>query len=124
MRLRALIVPRLEHRAYVLDVAVVEVSCRFATDIGDTVVLHEAEDPRTDYHVLAAVWRSGPICGWLEEAIPDQRLGAGFQSDDGGPFDAIMKRLVAELQAQNVEGARLDARIAETLEMWGLGGCK
>ena len=38
------------------------------------------------------------------------------QSGDGEPFDEKMKRLVA---AQQDEGARLDAAIAENLKMLG-----
>lgn len=40
------------------------------------------------------------------------------QSDDGEPFEAKMKRLVAELQAQQAEGSRLDAAIADTSRRW------
>ena len=39
--------------------------------------------------------------------------------DDGEPFEAKMRRLVAELQAQQAEGARLDAAIAENLKALG-----
>ena len=45
--------------------------------------------------------------------------GAAPQPDDGEPFEAKMKRLVAELQAQQAEGARLDAAIAENLKAIG-----
>ena len=45
--------------------------------------------------------------------------GAEPQPDDGEPFEAKMKRLVAELQARQAEGARLDAAIAENLKAIG-----
>ena len=53
---------------------------------------------------------------------PGRYVGAEPQPDDGEPFDAKMRRLVAELQAQQAEGARLDAAIAENLKMLGFGG--
>ena len=52
---------------------------------------------------------------------PGRDVGAAPQEDDGEPFEAKMKRLVAELQAQQAEGARLDAAIAENLKMLGFG---
>ena len=45
--------------------------------------------------------------------------GAEPQPDDGEPFEAKMQRLVAELQTQQAEGARLDAAIAENLKAIG-----
>ena len=53
---------------------------------------------------------------------PGRYVGAEPQPDDGEPFDAKMKRLVAELHAQQVEGARLDAAIAKNLKALGFGG--
>ncbi len=53
---------------------------------------------------------------------PGRYVGAEPQPDDGEPFDAKMQRLVAELQAQQAEGARLDAAIAENLKALGFGG--
>ena len=50
---------------------------------------------------------------------PGRYVGAEPQPDDGEPFEAKMKRLVAELQAQQAEGARLDAAIAENLHALG-----
>ena len=50
---------------------------------------------------------------------PGRYVGAEPQPDDGEPFQEKMQRLVAELQAQQAEGARLDA-IAENLKRrWG-----
>ncbi len=50
---------------------------------------------------------------------PGRYVGAAPQPDDGEPFGEKMQRLVAELQAQQAEGARLDAAIAENLKMLG-----
>ena len=46
---------------------------------------------------------------------PGRYVGAEPQEDDGEPFEAKMTRLVAELQAQQAEGARLNAAIADNL---------
>ena len=48
-------------------------------------------------------------------------VGAEPQADDGEPFEAKMTRLVAVLRAQQAEGARLDAAIAESLHRLGFG---
>ena len=47
---------------------------------------------------------------------PGRYVGAEPQEDDGEPFEAKMTRLVAELQTQQAEGARLDAAIADNLK--------
>ena len=52
---------------------------------------------------------------------PGRYVGAEPQADDGEPFEAKMTRLVAELRAQQAEGARLDAAIAESLHRLGFG---
>ena len=43
------------------------------------------------------------------------------EGGDGAPFEAKMKRFVAELCKQQVEGARLDAAIATNLKALGFG---
>ena len=48
-------------------------------------------------------------------------VGARPQEDDGEPFEAKMKRLVARLRAQQAEGARIDAAIADNLTTLGFG---
>ena len=53
---------------------------------------------------------------------PGRYVGAEPQLDDGEPFEEKMQRLVAELQAQQAEGARLDTSIAENLKALGFGG--
>ena len=50
---------------------------------------------------------------------PGRYVGAEPPPDDGEPFEAKMRRLVAELQAQQAEGARLDAAIAKNLKALG-----
>ncbi len=50
---------------------------------------------------------------------PGRYVGAAPQEDDGEPFAEKMVRLVAELGAQQAEGARLDAAIAANLEKLG-----
>ena len=52
---------------------------------------------------------------------PGRYVGAEPQEDDGEPFEAKMKRLVAELRAQQAGGARLDAAIADNLKALGFG---
>ena len=52
---------------------------------------------------------------------PGRYVGAPPQPDDGEPFEAKMTRLVADLRAQQAEGARLDAPIAENLKRLGFG---
>ena len=53
---------------------------------------------------------------------PGRYVGAAPQVDDGEPFEAKMQRLVADLLAQQAEGDKLDAAIAENLERLGFGG--
>ena len=86
-------------------------------------------------------WRSGPddlgyddIPGFCKSAAldevrrhghvltPGRDVGAEPQPEDGEPFEARMRRLVAELQAQQAEGVRLGAAIAENLRTLGLWG--
>ena len=86
-------------------------------------------------------WRSGPddlgyddIPGFCKSAAldevrrhghvltPGRYVGAEPQLEDGEPFEAKMRRLVAELQEQQAEGARLDDAIAANLKAMGFGG--
>ena len=50
---------------------------------------------------------------------PGRYVGAAPQEEDGEPFQAKMQRLVAELHAQQAEGDRLDAAIAQNLKALG-----
>ena len=54
-------------------------------------------------------------------ATPGRYVGAEPQPDDGEPFEAKMRQLVGELQAQQAEGARLNAAVAENLKALGFG---
>ena len=65
--------------------------------------------------VLDEVRRNGHVL------TPGRYVGAEPQPDDGEPFEAKMKRLVAELHAQHADGTRLDATIAENLKALGFG---
>jgi type I restriction enzyme M protein len=52
---------------------------------------------------------------------PGRYVGAEEVEDDGEPFDAKMKRLVAELEGQFAESARLEAEIRANLRGMGYG---
>jgi type I restriction enzyme M protein len=52
---------------------------------------------------------------------PGRYVGAEEVEDDGEPFDEKMKRLVAQLEAQFVEGARLEGEIRKNLQALGFG---
>ena len=52
---------------------------------------------------------------------PGRYVGAEPEEENGEPFENKMKRLVADLRAQQAEGARLDAAIKGNLEMLGFG---
>ncbi len=53
---------------------------------------------------------------------PGRYVGAEAAEDDGEPFEKKMKRLVATLQAQMVEGRKLDAAIEVNLRELGYDG--
>ena len=107
----------------------------------------DAAEDRDEYIALIAdtyhVWRGGEDTdsysdkpGFCKSAsldevrkygyvlTPGRYVGAEPQEEDGEPFEEKMTRLVAELQAQQTEGARLDATIAENLKALGFGGSK
>jgi type I restriction enzyme M protein len=52
---------------------------------------------------------------------PGRYVGAEAQKDDGEPFEAKMKRLVAQLREQQAEARRLDENIARNLKELGYG---
>jgi type I restriction enzyme M protein len=52
---------------------------------------------------------------------PGRYVGAEAQKDDGEPFEAKMKRLVATLREQQAEGSKLDAAITANLKELGYG---
>jgi len=83
---------------------------------------HAWRDGATAYEDLPGFCRSAPVAEVRRHGhvlTPGRYVGAEPQPDDGEPFDAKMKRLVGELQAQQAEGARLDAAIAENLKALG-----
>ena len=53
---------------------------------------------------------------------PGRYVGAEAVEDDGEPFEDKMTRLVADLQAQFAESARLEAQIRANLKGLGYGG--
>jgi type I restriction enzyme M protein len=53
---------------------------------------------------------------------PGRYVGAEVQEDDGEPFEEKMKRLVAKLDEQFAEGARLEKVIRKSLRGLGYGG--
>ena len=55
---------------------------------------------------------------------PGRYLGVEPQEDDEEPFEDKMKRLVAELREQQVEGAGIDAAITDNLEALATSGSR
>jgi type I restriction enzyme M protein len=54
---------------------------------------------------------------------PGRYVGAAEVEDDGEPFEAKMERLMAQLEEQFAESARLEAAIRQNLELlWGTEG--
>jgi type I restriction enzyme M protein len=53
---------------------------------------------------------------------PGRYVGAEEVEDDGEPFEEKMKRLVATLEEQFAEGARLEQEIRKNLRGLGYGG--
>ena len=86
---------------------------------------HAWRDDSDVYEDLADFCKSAPLDEVRRHGhvlTPGRYVGAEPQPDDGEPFEAKMRRLVGELRAQQAEGARLDAAIAENLKMLGFGG--
>ena len=74
------------------------------------------------YADVAGFCRSAPLDEVRKHGhvlTPGRYVGAEPQEDDGEPFEAKVKRLVTELQAQQSEGARLDAAISDNLRTLG-----
>ena len=83
---------------------------------------HAWRDGADAYEDLPGFCRSAPLDEVRRHGhvlTPGRYVGAEPQPDDGEPFDVKMKRLVGELHAQQAEGARLDAAIAENLKALG-----
>jgi type I restriction enzyme M protein len=85
---------------------------------------HAWRDGATAYEDLPGFCKSVPLDEVRRHGhvlTPGRYVGAEPQPDDGEPFEEKMRRLVGELQAQQAEGARLDAAIAENLKALGFG---
>ena len=83
---------------------------------------HAWRDDADAYEDLAGFCKSAPLDEVRRHGhvlTPGRYVGAEPQPDDGEPFEAKMRRLVAELQAQQAEGMKLDAAIAENLKRLG-----
>ncbi|MCY3016704.1 MAG: class I SAM-dependent DNA methyltransferase [Planctomycetota bacterium] len=81
--------------------------------------------PATPYADVAGFCKSATtaeIAGHGFVLTPGRYVGAEEVEDDGEPFDAKMKRLVAELEGQFAESARLEAAIRANLRGMGYGG--
>ena len=78
--------------------------------------------PEEPYINIPGFCRSAPLKEVRKHGhvlTPGRYVGAEPQEDDGEPFEDKMKRLTAELQAQQTESARLDAAIADNLKTLG-----
>ena len=83
------------------------------------------EEDAGDYADVPGFCRSAPLDEVRKHGhvlTPGRYVGAEPVKDDGEPFEAKMTRLVAELQAHQVEGTLLDATIAENLKTLGFLG--
>ena len=85
---------------------------------------HAWRDGADAYEDLPGFCKSAPLDEVRRHGhvlTPGRYVGAEPQPEDAEPFEDKMKRLVAELQAQQAEGARLDVAIAENLKALGFG---
>ena len=83
---------------------------------------HAWRDGADAYEDLPGFCKSAPLDEVRRHGhmlTPGRYVGAEPQPDDREPFETKMRRLVGELQAQQAEGARLDAAIAENLKALG-----
>ena len=92
-------------------------------DIARIVGTHHAwRDSADSYQDLPGFCKSASLDEVRQHQhvlTPGRYVGAQAPSDDGEPFEAKMKRLVAELQTQQDESARLDSAITENLKEFG-----
>ena len=83
---------------------------------------HAWRDGADAYEDLPGFCKSAPLDEVRRHGhvlTPGRYVGAEPQPDDGEPFDVKMRRLAADLQGQQAEGARLDTVIAENLDVLG-----
>ena len=90
--------------------------------IADTYHAWRGEESAGDYADVPGFCKAAS----LEEVrrhghvlTPGRYVGAAPQEEDGEPFEEKMKRLVAQLQEQQAEGAKLDAAIKANLAKLG-----
>jgi type I restriction enzyme M protein len=92
---------------------------------GETDVPPEAVDGRTEYEDIPGFSKAASIEEIRKHGhvlTPGRYVGAEKADEDDEPFADRMARLVAELHAQQAEGAKLDAAIAANLRELGYGG--
>lgn len=66
--------------------------------------------------------KAGLIRGRHQQRIPGHHFSVTWRPYDGERSEAIMKRSLAEISAQNVEAAQFDTAITEALNRFGLCG--
>ena len=90
--------------------------------IADTYHVWRGADHDAAYEDMPGFCKSAPLDEVRRHGhvlTPGRYVGAEPQPEDDEPFEAKMRRLVAELQTQQDEGSRLDAAIAENLTALG-----
>lgn len=83
------------------------------------------DDKKAKYEDVAGFCKSATteeIASHQFVLTPGRYVGAEEVEDDGEPFDEKMKRLVATLEEQFAEGARLEKEIRKNLQGLGHGG--
>ena len=92
--------------------------------IADTYHAWRGEEAAGDYVDIAGFCKSTALEELRKHGhvlTPGRYVGVEVPEDDGEPFEQKMQKLVAELEVQRAEGARLDAAIAENLKTLGFG---
>ena len=90
--------------------------------IADTYHAWRSEEDAGEYTDAPGFCKSAPldeISKYGHILTPGRYVGAEPLADDGEPFEGKMKRLVAELQAQQAEGTRLGIVIVKNLKALG-----
>ena len=83
---------------------------------------HAWRDGATAYEDLPGFCKSAPLDEVRRHGhvlTPGRYVGAEPPPEDGEPFEEKVRRLLGELQAQQAEGARLDAAISDNLTALG-----
>ncbi|MFZ4682676.1 MAG: N-6 DNA methylase, partial [Terrimicrobiaceae bacterium] len=98
------------------------------TDIAKIVSTYHAwrgEKSAGQYEDISAFCKSATTAEIAEHGhllTPGSYVGAGEIEDDGEPFDEKMPRLIAELNIQFAESAKLEKAIQENLRRLDYGG--